>query len=136
MGEGAVEFSFQWLPFLLDPHTPPQGVTIEDYMAQKGYPPDFYPRVRKQMDAMGAQAGVVFNHEAKDRGGRLVVNTLNSLRLLDYARARAPPYPPARRELPPCARASVAAAARATAARGHGAPHERGAGRPRCRRRA
>ena len=43
------DFRYQWFPFLLDPDTPAGGLTIDAYMAQKGYAPDFYPRVKERL---------------------------------------------------------------------------------------
>lgn len=47
------------------------------------------PRVT-HTQAMGREAGIEFNHKADDRGGRLVVNTIDALRLIDYAQATLP----------------------------------------------
>ena len=56
----------------------------------RSYPPDFYPRIHKRLVAMGKEAGIAFKHDASGRGGKLVVNTLNSLRLIDYAQSALP----------------------------------------------
>jgi hypothetical protein len=32
----AVEFTYRWLPYMLNPDTPKEGMTITDYMKQKG----------------------------------------------------------------------------------------------------
>ena len=82
-------FNYRWLPFLLNPDTPEEGMTIETYMRQKGYHPDFYPRVRKRLLKMGREAGIVFNQKGKGNGNT-VINTLNSIRLIDYAQATLP----------------------------------------------
>ena len=46
---GTALFQYRWLPYLLDPNTPEGGMTIDDYMARKGYPKDFYPKVSKAL---------------------------------------------------------------------------------------
>jgi hypothetical protein len=62
-------------------------MTIDAYMAKKGYSPDFYPRVKQRLYALGKQSGIEFNHDAAHNGGRLVVNMVDSLRLIDFAQA-------------------------------------------------
>lgn len=84
---GTALFQYRWLPYLLNPDTPPGGITIDDYMRQKGYPKDFYPKVKQRLYALGKQSGIEFNHEAKHNGGKLVVNMVNALRLIDFAQA-------------------------------------------------
>ena len=87
--ENQVVFNYRWLPFMLNPSTPKEGMTIQDYMRMKGYHPDFYPRVHKRLVKMGREAGVIFNQKGKGNGNT-VVNTLNSIRLIDYAQATLP----------------------------------------------
>jgi protein-disulfide isomerase-like protein with CxxC motif len=84
---GMALFQYRWLPYLLNPDTPAGGMTIDDYMAQKGYPKDFYPKVKQRLYALGKQSGIEFNHEAKHNGGKLVVSMVNALRLIDFAQA-------------------------------------------------
>ena len=84
-----VHFRYRWLPFLLKPDTPKEGMSIEEYMKQKGWPPHKYPQVKKRLYAMGKEAGIVFNPKGKGNGN-MVVNTLDSLRLIDYAQATLP----------------------------------------------
>ena len=74
---------------MLNPSTPQEGMTIQDYMSMKGYHPDFYPRAHKRLVKMGKKAGVIFNQKGKGNGNT-VVNTLNSIRLIDYAQATLP----------------------------------------------
>lgn len=84
-----VEFRYRWLPFLLNPNTPKEGMTIQDYMRQKGYHPDHYPQVHKRLIKMGRDSGIEFNAKGKGNGN-MVVNTLDSLRLIDFAQATLP----------------------------------------------
>lgn len=84
---GTALFQYRWLPYLLNPDTPAGGMTIDDYMAQKGYPKDFYPKVKQRLYALGKQSGIEFDHEARHNGGKLVVNMVNALRLIDFAQA-------------------------------------------------
>jgi len=44
-------------------------------------------QVKQRLYALGKQSGVEFNHEAKHNGGKLVVNMVNALRLIDFAQA-------------------------------------------------
>lgn len=88
-GERRVAFNYRWLPFMLNPSTPQEGMTIQEYMRMKGYHPEFYPRVHRRLVKMGKEAGVVFNQRGKGNGNT-VVNTLNSIRLIDYAQATLP----------------------------------------------
>jgi predicted DsbA family dithiol-disulfide isomerase len=85
----AAVFNYRWLPFMLNPSTPQEGMTIQDYMRMKGYHPDFYPRAHQRLVKMGKEAGVLFNQQGKGNGNT-VVNTLNSIRLIDYAQATLP----------------------------------------------
>ena len=84
-----VQFRYRWLPYLLNPSTPASGMTIKDYMKMKGYHPDHYPQVHKRLVKMGKEAGVDFNQQGKGNGNT-IVNTLDSLRLIDYAQATLP----------------------------------------------
>jgi hypothetical protein len=83
------KFRYRWLPFLLNPSTPEAGMSIQDYLQMKGWHPDRYPQVKQRLDRMGKEAGVIFNAKGKGNGNT-VINTLDSIRLIDYAQATLP----------------------------------------------
>jgi len=78
-----LHFEITWKPFFLNPTTPESGVPLEQYLTRK-----YGPRaaaLAKQgtspLSKAGANVGINFNAD------RLIVNTLKSHCMLDYAKA-------------------------------------------------
>jgi len=85
-----IDVRFEWLPFLLSPDTPKEGMTLDEYVRKKGYPKNFFQRMKPRLHSLGRAAGIEFNHEAIERDGRHIINTIDALRLIDFAQATLP----------------------------------------------
>ncbi len=66
-----------WLPFELHPEVPREGIAREQLL-----PPDYIARVRRNMDAMAREVGLVMR--PKDR----LINTRLALATAEFARER------------------------------------------------
>ncbi|XP_028415409.1 uncharacterized protein LOC114538449 [Dendronephthya gigantea] len=80
---GDVSFEVNWLPFFLNSSTPDEGVPVLEYLGRK-YGPQAAESARSgkgPLSQMAEKMGLKFNYD------RMIVNTLKSHCLLDYAKS-------------------------------------------------